>query len=245
MSTLSLHSCSVSYDAEIHVKQGHSGGSEHMVAKFEDGSTAMAKRITLNSFYKWMRERHRIYQKRLQDPHNPPWTTDHIMRSYRFCNVFRVLDRVTQFLIINVIETGDQSPIECIFRILVFRFFNRISTWELLSSQVGPITMAHFDCRRYSKALADAYNSGVKLYTGAYIIPSPGIMDGPAFENHILLLGQLLHFEVPRQIVLCKTMKEAWSILKQYNGLGKFLSYQCVTLCCRRFGNQDLREFYV
>ncbi len=56
-------------------------------------------------------------------------TSDSVMQQHRFCNVFRVFDRVTQYLIHNVIENGDQDPRETMFRIILFRFFNRVETW--------------------------------------------------------------------------------------------------------------------
>jgi hypothetical protein len=60
-------------------------------------TTSSSERIvTLNAqpLWDWIQERHRIYlEKAAGAP--PPWTTDEIMQTYRFCNVFRELDKVT------------------------------------------------------------------------------------------------------------------------------------------------------
>jgi len=54
------------------------------------------------------------------------------MLSYRFTNVYRASDRVSQYLIRRVIYEGDQSEEEVFFRTLLFKIFNRIETWEIL-----------------------------------------------------------------------------------------------------------------
>lgn len=45
-------------------------------------------------------ERHMIYVRR-QSGESAPWTKDPILRSYRFCNIYREIDRVTQEIMDN------------------------------------------------------------------------------------------------------------------------------------------------
>ena len=66
-----------------------------------------------------------------------PWTEDPILRRYKFTNAYRASDRVSQYLIRNVIYAGDQNPRELFLRILIFKLFNRIETWERLVAAVG------------------------------------------------------------------------------------------------------------
>ena len=45
-------------------------------------------------FFKWIADRHLIYQKRCSGV-KPPWTEDTILRDYKFTNPFRENDYVT------------------------------------------------------------------------------------------------------------------------------------------------------
>ena len=77
-------------------------------------------------------ERQNIFLKKKEGA-SAPWTNDSILRQYKFCNSYRVNDRVSQYLLKNVIYNGkNYSKGDMIFRILLFKIFNKESTWELL-----------------------------------------------------------------------------------------------------------------
>lgn len=44
----------------------------------------------------------------------------------------RAADRVSQYLIRHVAYEGDQAMEEVVFRVLLFKFFNKVGTWERL-----------------------------------------------------------------------------------------------------------------
>lgn len=97
-----------------------------------------APQITLvfESFWRFAAERHRIYEKRLRGEPRP-WTDDPILAQYKFTNVFRAADRVSQYLI-KVIYHPDASTDaeEVVFRTLLFKLFNSIPCWEILMKNV-------------------------------------------------------------------------------------------------------------
>ena len=82
-----------------------------------------------DTYWCFAARRQQVYEARLRGE-APPWTTDPILASYRFTNCYRAADRVSQYLIKNVIYSHDQEPEEVLFRILLFRF----STASLLGS---------------------------------------------------------------------------------------------------------------
>ena len=88
------------------------------------------------TFWRFAAERQEVFFRRMAGLAQP-WTDDRILQEYRFTNVFRASDRVSQFLIRNVICAGPQTAAELFFRIILFKLFNRIDTWELLSSELG------------------------------------------------------------------------------------------------------------
>src|SRR4051812_14586781 len=96
-----------------------------------------------DTYWRFAAERHAIYEARLGEQ-SGPWTADPILTNFRFTNCFRASDRVSQFLNQRVAYQGDQSAYETTFRVLLFKFFNRISTWELLTNALGELRWSDF-----------------------------------------------------------------------------------------------------
>ena len=68
-------------------------------------------------FWYFAYERQNIWYKKLKGE-NPPYTEDKILQEYKFCNTYRVLDRVSQYLLKNVIYNGKEySQKDMLFRI--------------------------------------------------------------------------------------------------------------------------------
>jgi len=168
-----------------------------------------------------------VYQARLRgDPR--PWTTDRILSSHRFTTCYRAADRVSQYLISNVIYSGSQDPDEVLFRILLFKFFNRISTWEMLGSALGDLAWATFQLQRYNAVLNDAISGGEPIYSAAYVIPSPELGARRKHTNHLLLLRRMLGGGLADKLPACGSMSEAYQLLRGYPGLGDFLAFQLI-----------------
>ena len=107
-------------------------------------------------------ERQNIFIKKLNgEP--APWTNDKILQEYKFCNSYRVNDRVSQYLLKNVIYNGKSYTDEdMLFRILIFKLFNKESTWELLLNNFEDITLKTFDVKAYSKTTILSYDENLK-----------------------------------------------------------------------------------
>jgi alpha-glutamyl/putrescinyl thymine pyrophosphorylase clade 1 len=84
------------------------------------------------TYWRFAAKRHAIYIARVAGQPGP-WTDDPVLLRHRFTNCYRAADRVSQHLIRRVCYTGSQQAEEIVFRTLLFRMFNRVSTWELLS----------------------------------------------------------------------------------------------------------------
>ena len=162
---------------------------------------------------------------------HPPWTADPVIARYKFTNAYRASDRVSQYLIRNVIYSGDQSPEEVFFRTVLFKFFNRIGTWELLKDRLGRITFSSFSFCKYDEVLTTAKSSGGRIYSAAYMMPSGKSAFGfkAKHSNHLKLLECMMADGVPQQIANAPCMGKAFSILRMYPTIGDFLGYQFVT----------------
>ncbi|MGH3927983.1 MAG: nucleotide kinase domain-containing protein, partial [Pseudonocardiaceae bacterium] len=67
-----------------------------------------------------------------------PWTDDAILQTFKFCNVFRAADRVSQYMIRDVCYHDEPcAPEDRLFQIVAFRTFSKIETWRSVRGFLG------------------------------------------------------------------------------------------------------------
>ena len=185
-----------------------------------------------DTYWRFAVERQEIFFRRLEG-HPPPWTSDAILGAHKFTNAYRASDRVSQFLIRNVIYRDDlpDTATDVVFRILLFKLFNKIETWQLLERELGEITVRDFRYTRYDRVLTKAMDRGERIYSAAYIMPSGSSSFGASkkHRNHLHLLERMLRDELPKKLADLKRMHAAFDLLRSYSTLGDFLAYQFVT----------------
>jgi hypothetical protein len=177
------------------------------------------------SYWRFAAERHRMYERRLVGL-PAPWTSDPVLSAYRFTNVFRAADRVSQYLIRDVIYQGDQTADEVVFRILLFKLFNKIETWQLLLHEFGEVSLSTFDVETADHLLGDARARGQRIYSNAYIVPPIAGSDGVKHRGHLRLVAAMIEDDLPGRIRDSDTMEEVYQLLRSYTGIGNFLAYQ-------------------
>jgi alpha-glutamyl/putrescinyl thymine pyrophosphorylase clade 1 len=186
------------------------------------------KTEVFDSYWRFATERQAIFLRRLSGA-AAPWTDDEILSTFRFTNVYRASDRVSQYLIQRVIYEKHNSPEDVVFRILLFKIFNKIETWELLSSKTGPIAYSTYRFEKYDEVLSAAMSAGNRIYSSAYIMPSGGKQYTRKHRAHLRLLERMMEDRLPKKLVACKSMKESFALLLQYPMIGEFLAYQYAT----------------
>jgi hypothetical protein len=193
-----------------------------------------------NTYWKFAAERQEIFFRK-QHKRLPPWTNDPILEKYKFTNAYRASDRVSQYLIKNVIYTGDPTPDETFFRIILFKTFNKIETWELLEKNFGPISFATYSYDAYDRILSEAMKKKHSIYSGAYIMASGKSVFGftRKHQNHLKLIERMMHDKLPSKICELKSMDELYNLLYSYPTIGQFLAYQYAT----DINYSDLTEF--
>lgn len=77
-----------------------------------------------DTFFAIMKERQRIWVRRVLQGKPAPWTKNPILRDYKYTNVYRELDRASQFMIKHIL-TQDMSLEQKLFKLMVFRFYNQ------------------------------------------------------------------------------------------------------------------------
>ena len=192
----------------------------------------MKKRQEIYDLYWYFaNERQNIFIKKLNGD-TPPWTNDPILKTYKFCNSYRVNDRVSQYLLKNVIYNAKTYKDEdMLFRIILFKLFNKESTWELLLKEFKDITLSTFDMKEYSNVLTNAINNNIKIYNDAYIsCATKAFGYDRKHDNHLALLNKMFIIDkVQDKILKCTNMEQAFKIIKSYPLIGNFMAYQLIT----------------
>lgn len=84
----------------------------------------------LKLFFETMYERQLIWKRRFIDKKERPWTDNKIFQESKFTNVYRELDRNSQWQIKNILLDDSLSLKNLIWKMMVFRFFNCPETFE-------------------------------------------------------------------------------------------------------------------
>ena len=203
-------------------------GGKRQLTVFAAASSAKAT-VVFDTFWRFAAERQEVFFRKLESC-PPPWTADPIISRYKFTNTYRASDRVSQYLISEVIYQGNQSPQEVFFRTILFKLFNKIQTWEVLKGHLGVISYQDYSFAEYDYILSEAISCNTRIYSGAYIMPPVrGYGYRQKHSSHLKLLERMMEEEAPYRVATAPSMKDAFEILRSYPGIGDFLAYQYVT----------------
>lgn len=207
--------------------------------------TAPRPSPVFDTYWRFAAERQQIFYRRALD-RLAPWTSDPILQQFKFTNAYRASDRVSQYLIRHVIHGGSSSFDTTFLRILLFKIFNKIETWETLRASLGEIDESTFDVEELDRILEDQLRQGKRIYSSAYIMPSGGRASGRKHTFHLELVRKMLSDRVPDRILHAKTLRAAYEILLGYSSVGPFLAYQwCIDLNYSEHLDFDEMEFVV
>ena len=179
------------------------------------------------TFWKFAAERLEMYRRRLRGEAGP-WTNDPILLAHRFTNVYRACDRVSQHLIREVQYGADrsQAPDEVFFRTMLFKLFNRIGTWDALEARLGKLSWQSVDFDEVVAVLDDLLAKGGRIYSAAYIMPSPALGHVRKHANHIALLARMMDDRLAGRLQRMASLEDVYLALLGYPGLGPFLAFQ-------------------
>ncbi len=200
--------------------------------------------VVYDTYWKFATERQNIFFNRINN--ESILTEDAILLEYKFTNAYRASDRVSQYLIKNVIYNHSQKPQEVLFRILLFKTFNKIETWERLEKRIGKLEYRSFNFDLYDQVLTEVMESGKSIYSGAYIMTSGRSFFGHAkkHRNHLKLIEFMLKGGLDKKISDCKDMDSLFELLISYPTIGSFLAYQyCIDINYSNLCDFDEMDF--
>ena len=125
--------------------------------------------ITMQDVLYFVSEREKVRMNK-EAGKNGHWTDDEILRTYRFCNIRRKHDRVSEWLIYKfyapLILAGHQ---DMWFAAAIARLINWPPSIECLKRLI-PETAEEFNPYEFTKALEAYQATGKKTFTGAYML---------------------------------------------------------------------------
>lgn len=194
------------------------------MSKIRIGTRTVTTSEVLRSYWTVATERQRVYHARLAGL-PAPWTDDEIISRYRFTNAYRAADRVSQDLI-RVLYAGSQQPEDLLLRTLLYRFFNKPTTWVALETISGGVTWGSFHIEDYAEALDSMLARGQRVYSAAYIVPPPPFGAARKHRNHLLLIDHMMRDGLAGKLARVGSLREVFETISSYPSLGPFLAYQ-------------------
>ena len=184
-------------------------------------------------YWQFAAKRQQAYNNRLNGAPRP-WSEDPILERYKFCNVYRAADRVSQYLIRDVIYDANNQveAADKLFQIVAFRLFSRNETWDGLVARLGrqPL-LEDLASGALETALDNIKAVHGTLYTGAFILcAADSYGGGTKHRNHLGLLRDMFFESGFAPFALQARSLEA--IVRRLEGfplLGRFMSYQIAT----------------
>ena len=180
-------------------------------------------------YFYFMQERMNIFWRKCEG--KSILTKDPILREYKFTNVYRALDRVSQYLIRNVIYNNVEkyTPEDMLLRILVFKIFNKIETWEYLKQTYGEITISNFDVKHISNLLS-IRQQHFPIFNNAYMMTGCCQKFDYLKSKHekwlTMVKEEFLGDGIVYKILNAKSLEEVYNFLRGCSFLGGFLAYQ-------------------
>jgi hypothetical protein len=185
----------------------------------------------------WIVMREEIRKKKEDQNLKPPYTLDAVMANTRWCNVRRMDDKVSKWMLENWYSPDGYSRAStALVAGLLARMINKPDT---LSAITGGKRFTKFDYDRAYKAMYKVKNEGGTVFTNAYIIN--GASGGPKIDQvlnairdcHEACDAQATKFIVP------ESLQQSAAKISTLRGVGSFISGQVVADLRHVLGDVD------
>lgn len=203
----------------------------------------------LKLFFETMYERQKIWVRRFIEKKPRPWSDNPILANFKFTNVYRELDRSSQFLIHKIMIPMDEegcSDLNILWKMMVYRTFNNPETFcfepsELNKDLFGD-TEQYIPSSRWRHGIPDfdeydedefyEFICGVRLsgknpFTNAYFINPISSCSRDKAYCHIML--PKLHSKIKdiyEVITTCETADEIIRIMNTLPAVSDFISHE-------------------
>lgn len=180
-------------------------------------------------YWKFAAERQAAFEARLEGS-SWPWSQDPILQTYKFCNVYRAADRVSQYLIRDIAYLNDDStPEDRLFQIVAFRTFSNIATWNGVSEELARSPrISDLSDGSFESALNAVKERNGGLYTGAFILCATDAYGRRSKHlNHVELFKEMfVRSSLAERMLVAESLEQIYNLLHTFPLMGDFMSYQ-------------------
>lgn len=182
-------------------------------------------------FVYFVEERHRVWERR-QAGEPQPWTTDPILASRKFTNVFRILDPGTQYIMTDLIDPN-LEPREQLMRLFLYRHTGRVEFWQNVILLYGVPEIN--DLRKLGEHWAMYRDTKkVPVFTGAYLVfPQSQTPGTDKLASIFDLTARLFTPGSPQDVMpdwlTASSQEERFNVLRRNKGVADFMSMQILT----------------
>jgi len=206
----------------------------------------------LSEFFRIMFERQEVWRKRFMLKEKPPWTKDKILRDYKFTNVYRELDRHSQWEIENIIKQDNLSRLDVIWQIIMFRLINRPETFEFFGKKTkwgnGLPKYEEFNKNVLYAMMRKFRSMGENPFTNAYLVNSlacPGKTRDWCYALHILPEIHKVIPEISKLLLVSKEPQEIINYLIKLPSIANFIAHEIYISFCYvpKYSDRRLMKF--
>ena len=185
----------------------------------------------MNPLVAWVKAREDLRKEKAEGGF-PPWTSNEILQKYRFTNVRRSDDRVSKWLIENVLLTKYiEKDLESFLMFSALcRWINWPPTIKALMDH-GYWPRKNLEFKAIGKFIDARKKSGEKVWTGAYMVRAkPGSNKGKGHFVAVEAVGKPLTKAMPLLKAALETgfRREVWEVLYGCKNTGSFMAGQIV-----------------
>lgn len=186
--------------------------------------------IITNQLLEFVQKRE-LMRKRKESGRLQPWSSDPILNEYRFCNVRRKDDRVSKWLLANVLTEANIKLDLNSF--LLFSAWCRWINWP--PTILAVMASGFYPAKKVDWERLGKYIDGLdgKVWTGAYMVRAstdPGVIKGVYISCQVIedSLGGVVPKIVPLLESGFVTRRAIWSLIKEQMFWGSFMAGQVV-----------------
>lgn len=181
--------------------------------------------MTVETFFSTARERYTMLCMRRAETPPALLTGDPIFKEFRFCNVFREDDKVTEWFRVNIRDPLGPRRKDQVKAAVVFRWFNNIATGEMLKSFLLDEVWKAEQARQAVQGMAD---KGERILNPAYMIKSPpGVNKTTGLFDCIGKVMNELEL-ITTEMMVGASLQKAHALLQRFDYLGPFMAYQMI-----------------
>lgn len=184
--------------------------------------------------YNFIKRRYVIHLRKDVLKKDPPWTTDQVLRDFRFTNIRREHDKESKWVIDHITSNPELSYEDKLLNVILFRLYNKHETAELISMPFKFSETPDWNPEWYRSLFEAALVEDPKrvFFTAAFhTVGMKNTLKKVTGESYapmriLKFIKILINEGLVYDIKACTNQQEVYQTLTDYNGIGRFLAYQ-------------------